>query len=318
MPFELASLKLDDPANTSENNIRLSLKKRLKEIPRPPRSFQQLLSPSFLATVTSEELANFIMGEPLIAAKVLARVNSPVYGLHRPVVQVGQAITFLGLNNVRAICVQYMLDDTFKADSAERQKIFDDIWNASTIASDLSFRIAQKLSMPNPGVISTQAVLSFVGHLAAAALLPLDIAASVSRAGMLERAKAEQEYLILPAGEFTRLLMETWELPDELIEGVSAVDRVLVTSLDKSKDIAITEQAALCYLSARLGELLVHGVIEPPLELRNWEEYGLDFFHLAHHLELPVFAQLRDAIRANDLNNVIKMMLAGMGSTASE
>lgn len=47
---------------------------------------------------------------------MLAAVNSPAYGLGRPVAGVGQAVTFMGLNSVRAICMQYALMQAFQAD----------------------------------------------------------------------------------------------------------------------------------------------------------------------------------------------------------
>ena len=86
----------------------------VRGIPRPPRSMQQLLSPEFLANASSADLSELVMGEPLIAAKVLATVNSPVYGLQKPVTHIGQAVTFLGINTVRSICLQYMLAEAFK------------------------------------------------------------------------------------------------------------------------------------------------------------------------------------------------------------
>ena len=83
---------------------------------------QQLLSPEFVARASSTELSELVMAEPLIAAKVLSTVNSPFYALQKPVTNIGQAVTFLGINTVRSICLQYMLAEAFKPKLAESQK----------------------------------------------------------------------------------------------------------------------------------------------------------------------------------------------------
>ena len=98
----------------------------VRGIPRPPRSLQQLLSPEFVARASSAELSDLVMGEPLIAAKVLSTVNSPLYGLHRPVTNIGQAITFLGMNTVRSLCMRYLLDESFQASDPASRRVFEE------------------------------------------------------------------------------------------------------------------------------------------------------------------------------------------------
>ena len=134
---------------------------------------QQLLSPEFVARAGSAELSELVMAEPLIAAKVLGTVNAPFYGLHRPVTEVGQAVTFLGMNTVRSICLQYMLAETFKpAPGHARNACSTTVWQASAIASELSVRLGKALNLPDQGGLATQVVLGFVGHLATASLMP--------------------------------------------------------------------------------------------------------------------------------------------------
>jgi HD-like signal output (HDOD) protein len=64
------------------------------------------------------DLADMVIAEPQIAAKVLAVVNSPFYGLRSPLGSVGQAVTFMGMNTVRSLCLQYMLDESFNLKKA--------------------------------------------------------------------------------------------------------------------------------------------------------------------------------------------------------
>ena len=130
LPAELASFVWKREAEL-EPARRDTLLAAVRGIPRPPRSMQQLLSPEFLASASSADLSELVMGEPLIAAKVLATVNGTFYGLQKPVTSIGQAVTFLGINTVRSICLQYMLAEAFKPGLASSQKVFDSIWKAS-------------------------------------------------------------------------------------------------------------------------------------------------------------------------------------------
>ena len=135
-------LKLDDLDTARQ----ATLMNAIKGIPRRPESLQQLLSPEFVARARSGELSELIMTEPMIAAKVLSTVNAPCYGMHTPVTSIGQAVTFLGINMVRNICLQYILTEAFDPRQATSQKAFDSVWLAS--ASELCVRLSRHSTCP--------------------------------------------------------------------------------------------------------------------------------------------------------------------------
>ncbi len=214
-PPELAAFQWRLAADIGPQQL-AALLVAIKGIPRPPSSLQKLLSPEFVAHASSIELSELVMGEPLIAAKVLATVNSPLYGLLKPVTGMGQAVTFLGMTTVRNICVQYMLAEAFKPRLAHSQKAFDGIWRASTIASELCARLAKALNLPEQGALSTKVVLGFVGHLSSVALMPRETLDKWRFLGRLERAQLEQATMQLSAGEVGGLLMQSWGMPAAL------------------------------------------------------------------------------------------------------
>ncbi|MFZ2826366.1 HDOD domain-containing protein [Hydrogenophaga sp.] len=280
----------------------------IKGIPRPPRSMQQLLSPEFVARAGSSELSELVMGEPLIAARVLSTVNAPFYGLQKPVTNIGQAVTFLGMNTLRSICLQYMLAEAFKPKLAEAQRSFDTIWRASAVASELCVRLGKALNLPDQGSLSTQVVLSFVGQLATASLLPASGLEHWLSRGRLERARMEQERLGLNASEIGCLLMKTWELPAGLVNDVSGLGQQLVTSC-MTTDPVRAPRLALGYLCARLGERLALG------QLGTLEGYdvkldaNVDTFHLRAALAHPSLARLDQALAAPELQTAVLQMM---------
>lgn len=287
----------------------------VRGIPRPPRSMQKLLSPDFVAKAGSAELSELVMGEPLIAAKVLSTVNAPFYGLHKPVTNIGQAVTFLGMNTVRSICLQYMLAEAFKPKLAEAQRSFDAIWKASAIASELCVRLGKALALPDQGTLSTHVVLSFVGQLATASLIPPSGLEKWLERGRLERARLEQELLGLNATEIGGLLMKSWELPQELVDDVCGVGRQLVTPY-MSTDPRHAPRFALAYLCARLGERLALGQLDSLEHYDPAQDGGVDTYHLRASLGHPALSRLDQALTSPELLAAVDQMLGKAVATA--
>lgn len=285
----------------------------VRGIPRPPRSMQQLLSPEFLAKASSADLSELIMGEPLIAAKVLSTVNSPLYGLRKPVTGIGQAVTFMGINSVRSICLQYLLAEAFKPKLAEAQQAFDRIWKASAMASELAVRLGKALQLPDQGLLATQVVLGFVGQLATASLIPpAGLAQWLSR-DRLERTRLEQELLGLSASEIGAVLMKSWELPDSLVADVADSGRLLVTPPHTIAPDRLP-RLALAYLCARLGERLA---LREMAVLDGYQpslDEAPDMHHLRASLAHPALAPLDEALQAPELLAAMRLMISRAAS----
>jgi HD-like signal output (HDOD) protein len=285
-----------------------ALLESVRNIPRPPRSMQKLLSPDFVARASSAELGDLVMGEPLIAGKVLSTVNAPFYGLRTPVTSIGQSVTFLGMNSVRGICLQYMLEESFKPKQAEAQSSFDAIWRASAIASELCVRLSKALNLPDQGALSTQVVLSFVGQLATASLFPASALKSWLSHGRLVRAGLEQKVLGLNSSEIGCLLMKNWELPASLISDVSCVSQQLVTSY-MTTDPERAPRMALGYLCARLGERLALGQLGTLEGYDVKQDTGVDTHHLRAALAHPALARLEQALASPEIQAAVQKMM---------
>lgn len=279
----------DLPAPVLERHVQA-----LRSIPRPPRALHQLLSHDFIWKANSSDLAELVRNEPLVAAKVLARVHSPAYGVAGTVTKIGQAITLLGMTAVRNICLRYLLDESFKSDDPQAVRSFEALGEASTLGSELAQQLAQRLSWPDPANASTLVLLSFTGHLAAVLLqvrhYPGERLAQPD--ALLPRVRDQQQVLGLPAAELGRLLMQGWQLPTDLIDEVAWIDRLLVTPVDAAPPGRAAE-FALAYLSARLADRAVAGTLpDDPAALGELLDTDPDFHHLHGYLALPALREL--------------------------
>jgi len=313
VPEELANFVTASPEDM-DNERRAMLLDSLRRVPRPSRAFHRLASPDMVSDATSAELGVIVSAEPQVAAKVLATVNSPLFQLQRPVVHLGQAITFLGLNSVRAICLRYMLEETFSAKSFEQKRLFDSIWHASTIAGELCLRLAQKLGFPEPGALLGPMVLDFLGRFGCAALMPQDSALAVANASLLKRMTAEQQSIGVAAPALTVMLLREWNLPESILEEVIGIDAVMqhpAAPLDPANPAAAARDArrGLSWFCARLAERIA--LQGDQLDLAGATAPGTpEFHHFRSYLALPQLARLPEVLQAPDIVRLIQGMRA--------
>lgn len=266
------------------------LETQFKALPRPPRAFHEMLSLDFVARASSGYVGELVSGEPIIAARILARVNSSFYGARTPILQIGQAITFLGLQSVRNICLRYLLDESFKTADRGLRAALDKIGDASSLATELCHRFAKGMELDDASSLSTHVVLSFTGHLACALVASRnpETQSAQGETGLLQRFRRQQASIGLAAPEVGRLLLTSWNLPKALTDKVASIDHALLP-LNGAPDRA-SESRAIGYLCARLGEQLARGRIMNREDLAAFIEADTDVFHLRSHFDPNAYA----------------------------
>ena len=228
LPSEIADLQWVSAESLAPERLQ-AVVYAFRDVPRPPRLLTQLASMDPMQDSSRQRLMGIIVGEPLICAKVLAAVNSPVYGLRRPVSGLGQAVTFLGMNSVRNICMQHALMQAFQADRPGRAQRLAAIWRASALATELTQYPLQRLAFPDPGGLTSAVLLSFLGELAVAVAVPPALLEELPARDTLQRLRSEQDRLGLGAAEIGLQLMQQWGLPPAVVAEVSGIARGLVT-----------------------------------------------------------------------------------------
>lgn len=284
---------------------RQALLATLQQIPRPPRALHKLVSPDFIAHAASDELAELVMSEPVVAARVMAAVNAPLYGLRKPVTSVGQAITFLGLNTVRNLCLQHLLREAMPAPEPALRQEFDVLWNSSAIAGELGLVLAKRLQLADAPGLSTQLVLHFLGRFAAATLLRTQPGAPAPLpAGLQARALAEQERLGLSAGELGSLLMQEWGLPAPMEAPTRDIARIAFTPACAPAPHDAT-RLALGALCASLAERIARQQLASLQDYSPEQDPHEDLAALRPHLPAPLLASVGETLREPDMARLL-------------
>lgn len=300
VPSALGGFKLVHADELSDER-RVAITAVFRNIPRPSRLMQHLAAVDLLNEASAARLVELIAAEPVIAGKLLSAVNSPLHGLQTPVVSVAQAVTFLGLTQVRTICLRYALMQSFAQEAPERQAMLDRVWQGSALACELAYALTHTLSIRDAGAVGSAVLLSFLGRLAVTATTPTRLLTAMDQADHLARTRAEQDLLGVGAGEVGRLLMRDWDLPESIIASACDAADCLVLPAS-STDPGRAETLALAYLCARLGERLASGGLPSLQAFELLSEPSADFFHLRQGLPPARLARWTAALRAPALS----------------
>lgn len=306
-----AGLRIVDPrfvcADQLPSERQQALLQELRAIPRPPQALHQLVSPAFLARASSNELAELVMGEPVVAAKVMATVNSPIYGVRQSVTSIGQAITFLGLNCVRSLALHYMLNEALPTQDARLRRVFDTLARTSTVATELCLHLAKRLRLPDAAGLATQLVLASLGRQAAAVLSLRgggDAAALDAGSDGMTRVATEQQRLGLSSGEIGHLLMREWGLPDAMAADTRDLGRIAFAAAP-SAGMPHAARLAVGALSAVLAERLARGELDDLAAYDLARDESEEVRALRRHLPLPMAEQAAEALRAPELGKLV-------------
>jgi HD-like signal output (HDOD) protein len=289
VPAELASFQIL-PAAQLPGERRNAYILTFRDVPRPSRLMHELLSPELIHEASSAQLADLIRPEPLLVAQILAAVNSPVYGLDRPVSGIDQAIMVLGVDRVRTLCLKYLLAASFKSDRPECQRLLDTVWAASALASEMAQHLSLSLALDRRGELVSAVVLSFLGRLATVAGTPANVLAGIPPRDLLARKTAEQRRLGLSASEIGRLLTTEWGLPADVTTDAADLDLVI---LGRASGLGTQrfQRLGLGYLCARLGERLAHRELDQLTHFDLLTDSSAELFHLRHVLDTATLAR---------------------------
>lgn len=307
-PDELAAFTL---VATSDINParRAMLLEEMERIFLPPRSLRELSSPEFFNSGNTRELSDFLMREPVLAARVLGVVNSPLHGLQSPIVSVQHAINYLGVNTVRSIAIRFLVEESYRTETPSLQPLYKRIWDAGLMGSEICTLLSQRLGFSDIGASATVTVLSFVGDFAALTLMPPETSLESWQHGLLERSRIQQGALGFSAMVAGDLLLQRWGLPPSVVSGIERAGTILVTPAPTPTG-PDTLRLALCYLSARIGEGIAMGRITELDQISLSPDQRPELFHLQSYLAQPAFAKLPDILQSPEIRLALARMIA--------
>lgn len=198
---------------------------RLDSLPAMPAIAHKLLLLPLDTETGEAEFLRLIEQDPQISAKIIGLSNSPLYGLSRHVVSLGDAVMLLGLNRVKSVAIGIA---TMSALSkvAEGKLKTKELWMHSLSVAMAMTTIARAMPLRNRPADDLLFFAGLMHHIGYMAISYLDVDASDKLHEQLQQAPGrmilniEKAVLGMTHAEIGAELAQHWHLPDDIVDAI--------------------------------------------------------------------------------------------------
>ena len=180
-----------------------------------PRVCAQLAELTAQQATDAAQLARLIQSDPALAGEIMRVANSPALRPRAPIVSLQQAVSWLGVAEVRNIAMAVMLrGEVFTAPGHEPES--EELWREAWLAGLWAKEIARERRKH-----VESAFLAALMHRTGAALALKILSGFESRQRGVMGAGSFADLVVEFEARFGRLLMNSWRLPDDVQDAAS-------------------------------------------------------------------------------------------------
>jgi HD-like signal output (HDOD) protein len=180
-----------------------------------PRVCAQLAELTAQQATDAAQLARLIQSDPALAGEIMRVANSPALRPRAPIVSLQQAVSWLGVAEVRNIAMAVMLrGEIFTAPGHEPES--EELWREAWLAGLWAKEIARERRKH-----VESAFLAALMHRTGAALALKILSGFESQQRTVMDAKTFADLVVEFEPRFGRLLMSSWRLPDDVQDAAS-------------------------------------------------------------------------------------------------
>lgn len=171
--------------------------------------------------VTSNQVGRVIRLDPALTARLLKIVNSALYGFRSRIDTVSQAVTIIGLEELRSLVMASSANLVFNRISTDLVDM-DTFWHHSVYTGLVARHLAGQCELSGRETIFLTGLLHDVGQLVIYNQLPKEASRILAQTDAQERklCDVEREVLGFDHTEVGAELLKLWELPRSLWEPV--------------------------------------------------------------------------------------------------
>lgn len=216
-------------------------------LPSPTHAITQLQELMSCDDVTVAQIAEVVSSDINMTAKLLQVANSAFFGLNRKVIDVREAIAFLGLNTVQHLCVALELMRTFENVPVMVQSLVDELHDRALSVAHIARDLVTDRTKAGEAYVA--GLLHDIGLLVIAAERPeqlLELRVKTMRTS-LPLVEVEREILGAHHADIGAFLLELWGLPYEIVEAVARhhdAEEIPGTSVDIMHAVYIADAVA--------------------------------------------------------------------------
>jgi putative nucleotidyltransferase with HDIG domain len=199
---------------------------KVKNLPPISQAALQLVNLLDEPAVSNEDVVQVLKYDNVLTAKLLRACNSPYFGLEEPVSSVDQAVLILGHHQILHIVLTLAFGGAMAVPLSGYAVESNELWRHSlTAASAAEYVVSNGIEMnADPHVAFTVGLLHDIGKLVLSQVLTPEHQTNI-RALIEDRRnsrwEAEKVVLGTDHAEVGGALLRAWNLPEDIIEGVS-------------------------------------------------------------------------------------------------
>jgi HD-like signal output (HDOD) protein len=190
----------------------------------------------------AESLKQCIAQDPALVCKVLRVVNSSLFGLHRPVADLNQAIKLLGIKPLKLLVLGFNLPDSLFAEVAARELQW--YWTNTLTRAVAARLISEQLWHRGPQEVASGDEAFIAGLLQDIGILVLlhELGEPYAKflTGVIDEkchlASLEQDTLGFDHIQLSAALLARWQLPAQLVQAIETPKRMNRLSRMSSPD----------------------------------------------------------------------------------
>jgi HD-like signal output (HDOD) protein len=197
---------------------------RIQKLPSLPEVYRELNDALVNGNANAKEIAAIIQKDAVMSAKVLQLVNSAFFGLERHIYRLNEAVTILGVRQIRDLALSYHLFETFPQTNQWSSFSFNEVQSRSLTVARFAQNIcrAVKADRHIQGLAFLGGLLHDFGMVVLASNNPERYHDVMEKAQELNQPlyAVEKMELGVSHAEAGAYLLGIWNLPPKVIEAV--------------------------------------------------------------------------------------------------
>ncbi|MAY42866.1 MAG: hypothetical protein CMI05_11220 [Oceanospirillaceae bacterium] len=245
-------------------------------LPSPPKLYTQLTDAVNSEMADLTEISEIVEQDPAVVAQVMKQVNSAFFGFNRTITDLKEAISMLGVRNLRSLALSSQLNNQFKSSNDWDRFSFEQLNQRSLLVARLAQALCRRAGANK--ITQDQAFLAGLLHDIGVLIMASHDADQYKKLLNYSVKKQKPIYLVEKAafgffhGEVAGALLALWNLPPQVIEAV-----MLHHVPHLSKETSFSPLTAVHVADAMLPSVDVEGDCDlaSSLSLRYLDQVGV-------------------------------------------
>lgn len=213
-----------------------------------PELYQKLDEKMRCDTASIDEIAELLITDAALSAKLLKLANSPLYGFRAEITNISRALNMIGIKEVKNLILMDTVAQNFNKDDKYNVIQMEDFWRRSVYIALIAKKLAKGINHPEPDRLFICGILSRIGQLVSCLTRRKEV---VTIQHNLTNAPSNNEFdleinaLGFTYNEVSAKLLSHWKVPDDITIPIQALHQPLSHSENYCNDIYIMHTATI-------------------------------------------------------------------------